>query len=62
MSNYFTAITIGIGCGMLLTVAGNKLSSAHARESCKSHTETHEVVFVSSFVGDTYACVDKRWL
>lgn len=62
MSNYITAIALGVGAGMLLTAAGNKATSHLAIDGCKSRTDTHKVVFVSTFLGDTYACLDKRYL
>jgi len=62
MSYYFTTMCLGAGVGMLLAVAGNKATAVLAQGSYKSRTDTHQVVFVSTFLGDTYSCVDKRYL
>ena len=62
MTKYLSAITFGVALGSLLCVAGNKASSHLARGACVKLPDTHQVVFTSTFLGDTYSCVDKRWL
>ena len=61
MLNPILAIVMGIGSGMLLTVGGQKLLNEHYQETCPSNS-THQLVFITSFIGDTYYCVDKRYL
>ena len=55
------AIVMGTGAGMLLTVAGQKLLNQHYQETCPSKP-THQLVSITSFIGDADYCVDKRWL
>jgi len=62
MSNSLTAITLGAGLGFLLCIAGNTASSHLAKSTCAARTDTHQVVFISSFLGDTYVCAEKRYL
>ena len=62
MSNYFTSITLGVGLGFILCVAGSKMTEAYAKDICKDMTDTHQIVLVDSFMGSTYTCVDRRYL
>ena len=55
------AVVIGTGAGMLLTVSCQKLLNQHYQETCPSKP-THQLVFITSFIGDTYYCVDKRFI
>jgi hypothetical protein len=61
MLNPILAVVMGLGSGMLLTVAGQKLLNEHYQETCPSKP-THQLVFITSFIGDTYYCVDKRYI
>ena len=61
MLNPILAIVMGTGAGMLLTVGGQKLLNSHYQGTCPSKP-THELVFITSFIGDAYHCVDKRYL
>ncbi|EHA63734.1 hypothetical protein Syn8016DRAFT_0775 [Synechococcus sp. WH 8016] len=62
MSSYFTSITLGVGLGFILCVAGSKMTEAYAQDICKDLTDTHQIVLVDSFMGSTYTCVDRRYL
>ena len=62
MSDYFTSITLGMGLGFLLCFTGSKMSNAYAQTTCKDKTDTHQVVYVKSFMGSTYDCVHKKYL
>jgi hypothetical protein len=62
MPNYFTAITLGAGLGILLCIAGSKLTNAYAQDTCKDLADSHQIVLVDSFMGDAYACVDRKYL
>ena len=55
------AIVMGTGAGMLLSVGGQKLLNQHYQETCPSKF-THQLVSITSFIGDADYCVDKRWL
>ena len=54
-------IVMGMGLGMLLAVGGQKLINAHYQETCRSH-KGHALVIITSFFGDAYYCLDKRYL
>ena len=55
------AIIMGTGAGMLMTVAGQKLLNQHYQNTCP-FKPTHQLVHITSFIGDTYYCLDKRYL
>jgi hypothetical protein len=55
------AIIMGTGAGMLMTVAGQKLLNQHYQQICPSKP-THQLVHITSFIGDTYYCINKNWL
>ena len=65
--NYITmrepvfAIMLGITLGMLLSVAVSKAISAHYLETCPAKP-THQLVKITSPIGDTYYCVNKKHL
>jgi hypothetical protein len=61
MINPLIATVMGIGAGMLLTVSGQKLLNAHYQETCPSKP-THQLVSITSFIGDTTYCVHKKYL
>lgn len=54
------AIMLGITLGMLLSVAASKALSAHYLETCTQ--PTHKLVKITSIIGDTYYCVNKKHL
>lgn len=62
MPNYFVSITCGMGLGFLLCVTGSKLTNAYAQDTCKDLADSHQIVLVDSFMGDAYACVDRKYL
>ncbi len=55
------AIVMGMGLGMLLAAGGQKMINAHHQETCRSQ-KGHALVMITSFLGDTYYCLDKRYL
>jgi hypothetical protein len=55
------AIVMGTGAGMLLTIGGQKLLNQHYQNTCPSKP-THQLVHITSFIGDTYYCLDKRYI
>jgi hypothetical protein len=55
------AIIMGTGAGMLMTVAGQKLLNQHYQQTCPSKPN-HQLVHITSFIGDTYYCINKNWL
>jgi hypothetical protein len=55
------AIIMGTGAGMLLSVAGQKLLNQHYQQTCPSKPN-HQLVHITSFIGDTYYCINKNWL
>ena len=61
MREPITAIMLGITLGMLLSVAVSKALSAHYIETCPAKT-THQLVKITSIIGDTYYCVNKKHL
>jgi hypothetical protein len=52
---------MGMGLGMLLAAGGQKMINAHYQETCRSQ-KGHALVMITSFLGDTYYCLDKRYL
>jgi hypothetical protein len=52
---------MGTGAGMLMTVAGQKLLNQHYQQTCPSKPN-HQLVHITSFIGDTYYCLDKKYL
>jgi hypothetical protein len=55
------AMVMGTGLGMLLAAGGQKLINAHYQETCRSQ-KGHALVMITSFLGDAYYCLDKRYL
>ena len=58
------AICFGLALGMLGTSALQKHLNSQARHDCNKPgiSDTHRLVFLSSVVGDTYACMHIRYL
>jgi hypothetical protein len=55
------AIMLGITLGMLLSVAASKELSAHYIKTCPTKP-THHLVKITNLIGDTYYCVNKKYL
>lgn len=53
------AIVIGIGAGMLLSVAGQKFLNGYYQATCKDRAN-HSLVYTHGFLGDTYYCVKSH--
>jgi hypothetical protein len=53
------AIIVGSGLGMLLAVGGQKLINQHQSTQCLQKAD-HQLVMITSFLGDTYYCMHKR--
>lgn len=52
---------MGTGIGMLLSVGGQKLLNQHQLTTCPGKPG-HQIVMITSFIGDSYYCLDKRYL
>ena len=55
------AVLVGTGVGMLLAVGGQKLINQHQSTHCLQKTQ-HQLVMITSFLGDTYYCIHKSYL
>jgi len=65
VNNHFThaclAMVLGVGSGILLSVAGQKMLNQHTIKTCPSKPG-HQLVMISGFVGDAFYCMDKRYI
>ena len=55
------AVLVGTGVGMLLAAGGQKLINQHQSTHCPQKAN-HQLVMVTSFLGDTYYCIHKSYL
>ena len=55
------AIVMGVGAGMLLSVGAQKLLNNYYVKYCPAKAG-HQLVYMHSFLGDAYYCLDKRTL
>jgi hypothetical protein len=53
------AVVIGTGVGMLLSIGGQKLINQQQSKQC-IEKPTHQLVMITSFIGDATYCIDKR--
>jgi hypothetical protein len=60
-TNSVLAIVMGVGAGMLLSVGGQKLLNNHYVKHCPAKAG-HQLIYMHSFLGDAYYCLDKRTL
>jgi hypothetical protein len=64
-NNYFTnavlALVMGAGAGMLLSVGAQQLLNKHYVKTCPAKPG-HQLIYMHSFLGDAYYCLDKRTL
>ena len=59
--NAVVAIAIGNGLGFLLSIAGQKMLNKQQIAVCPSKPN-HSLVMIRSIVGDSYYCLDDRYL
>ena len=55
------AIVIGVGIGILSTVGIRKAMNEKTIQSCYQKVD-HQLILTSDFIGDTYFCVNTRYL
>lgn len=55
------AMVLGTGIGMLLAAGGQKFINRYQLKHCPQKPG-HQLVMLTSFVGDAYYCLDKRTL
>jgi hypothetical protein len=55
------AMVMGTGLGMLISVGAQKLINSHYQETCPQR-KGHSLVMITSFIGDSYFCLDKRYM
>jgi hypothetical protein len=64
-SNTFTnsvlALVMGTGAGMLLSAGAQQLLNKHYVKTCPAKPG-HQLIYMRSFIGDAYYCLDKRTL
>jgi hypothetical protein len=64
-NNYFAnavfAIVMGAGAGMLLSAGAQQLLNKHYVKTCPAKLG-HQLIYMRSFLGDAYYCLDKRTL
>lgn len=54
-------ITLGVGAGMLLSVFGQKLVNQHYKNTCHEKPG-HNLVLTRGFLGDTYYCINSKYI
>jgi hypothetical protein len=59
--NSVLAIVMGIGAGMLLSAGAQQLLNKHYVKTCPAKPG-HQLIYTQGFLGDTYYCLDKRYL
>ena len=63
--NYFTdsciAIVIGLGTGLLLSVGAQKMLNRHYQATCHNRPG-HNLIYVQGFLGDTYYCINSKYV
>jgi hypothetical protein len=55
------AITLGVGAGMILSVFGQKALNQHYKNTCHERPG-HNLVLTRGFLGDTYFCIDSKYI
>lgn len=55
------ALVLGTGVGMLLSVFGQKMINQHYKNTCHERPG-HNLVLSRGFVGDTYFCIDSKYI
>jgi len=58
----FLAVLIGAGLGALTCVAGQKHLNHLAKQECLKQPDTHRIITMRSWVGDSTHCVHIRYL
>ena len=63
--NYFVdscvSIVIGLGTGLLLSVGAQKMLNKHYQATCNDRPG-HNLIYTKSFLGDTYYCINAKYM
>jgi len=59
MRSPFMAITIGVGLGLLCSIAGQKFLNRMALAECRANPQK-DLVTLSSFIGDARYCLSPH--
>jgi hypothetical protein len=64
-NNYFVdscvAIVLGTGCGLLLSIGGQKLLNQHYKRTCHEKPG-HNLIYTQGFLGDMYYCINSKYM
>ena len=55
------AIVLGTGCGLILSIGGQKLLNKHYQRTCNDKPG-HNLIYSQGFLGDTYYCIEAKYL
>lgn len=64
MSNFINpcvAVILGTGCGLLLSVGGQKVLNQYYKDTCNTRPK-HNLVYTRGFLGDTYYCINSKYM
>lgn len=61
MHRLSTAIILGLASGMVFTIVSTGDTPSFAERNCQWIGDTHRVVRLSTFLGDTYTCMNNRY-
>ena len=62
MSSRLPAIFFGITVGFISLIPLQAATNHASRQRCADLTDTHQLVHVRAFAGDSVHCVDRRYL
>jgi hypothetical protein len=60
-SDACVAIVLGTGCGFLLSIGGQKVLNQHYKRTCHQQPG-HNLIYTKSFLGDTYYCINSKYM
>ena len=62
MIKHYSAVFIGIVAGFSLGAPVNALMNETVIDSCLSKTQSHKLVSFRGFYGESFGCIDRRYL
>jgi hypothetical protein len=55
------ALVLGTGCGLLLSIGGQKILNQHYKRTCHQQPG-HNLIYTQGFLGDTYYCINAKYM
>ena len=59
--DYCVALILGTGVGFILSIGSQKVLNQHYKNTCNARPQ-HNLIYTRGFLGDTYYCINSKYM